>query len=181
MAVLTDLLFSAIGSHQANQQYGKIAADYTTAEKNATNAFAPYASAGATGATNEQNMVTPGFAFSPADPSYAFRLNQGANVFDRSAAARGDLFSGGQTKALTRYGQDYASTEYGNEFARNATLAGQGLTAAQGDASAGFQGAAGRAGAYSAQAGNNSGFWGGLGASFNNGMNTAAAKFGYGG
>lgn len=52
------------------------------------------------------------------DPSYQFRLQQGTNALDRSAASRGMSNSGAQLKALTRYGQDYASTEYGNAYNR---------------------------------------------------------------
>lgn len=52
------------------------------------------------------------------DPSYAFRMQQGQQALERSAAARGGLNSGAALKALTRYGQDYASTEYGNAYNR---------------------------------------------------------------
>lgn len=52
------------------------------------------------------------------DPSYQWRLGQGQQALERSAAARGGLNSGAALKALTRYGQDYASTEYGNAYNR---------------------------------------------------------------
>lgn len=75
-----------------------------------------------------------------ADPGYAFRMAEGQKALERSASARGSLFSGGQLKALTRYGQDMGSQEYGNaynrwnndqttRFNRLATLAGIGQTA----------------------------------------------------
>lgn len=53
-----------------------------------------------------------------ADPGYGFRLSEGVNALDKSAAARGSLFSGAQGKALTRYGQDYGSNEYANAYNR---------------------------------------------------------------
>ncbi len=81
--------------------------------------------------------VTPGqlaseqFNFE-ADPGYAFRLAEGMKALEQSAAARGNLLSGGTGKALQRYGQGLASQEYQNAFARfqadraaRAALAGQ--------------------------------------------------------
>lgn len=69
------------------------------------------------------------------DPSYQFRLQEGINALDRSAAARGRLQSGAQAKAVTRYGQDLASQEYQNAFSRalttNQTNNASGLAAVQ--------------------------------------------------
>jgi hypothetical protein len=53
-----------------------------------------------------------------ADPGYAFRLSEGQQALDRSAAARGGLISGGALKAATRYGQNMGSQEYTNAFNR---------------------------------------------------------------
>lgn len=55
------------------------------------------------------------------DPSYQFRLQQGVNALDMSAAAKGRLLSGAQDKAITEYGQNLASEEYGNAFNRALT------------------------------------------------------------
>jgi hypothetical protein len=52
------------------------------------------------------------------DPGYAFRLKEGQQALDRSAAARGGLISGAALKAATRYGQDMGSQEYTNAFNR---------------------------------------------------------------
>jgi hypothetical protein len=52
------------------------------------------------------------------EPGYDFRLNEGNQALDRSASARGNLFSGAQAKALTDYNQDFASNEYGNAYNR---------------------------------------------------------------
>jgi hypothetical protein len=52
------------------------------------------------------------------DPGYQFRLQQGQQALQRSAAAKGDLLSGGTAKALEQYGQDYASNEYQNTYNR---------------------------------------------------------------
>lgn len=63
------------------------------------------------------------------DPGYQFRMDEGIRALDRSAAARGVLNSGGQGRALVRYGQDYASNEYQNVYNRLATIAGYGNAA----------------------------------------------------
>jgi hypothetical protein len=56
--------------------------------------------------------------FSPSDPSYQFRLQQGQQAVERSAAAKGLLGSGNVLQELTQYGQGMASTEYQNQFTR---------------------------------------------------------------
>jgi hypothetical protein len=55
------------------------------------------------------------------DPGYGFRLKEGQQALDRSAAARGGLISGGALKAAQRYGQDMGSQEYMNAFNRYQT------------------------------------------------------------
>ena len=52
------------------------------------------------------------------DPGYKFRLDQGSQALERSAAARGGLLSGGHLKDLTDYQQGVASQEYGNAYNR---------------------------------------------------------------
>lgn len=52
------------------------------------------------------------------DPGYDFRLREGIKALDRSAAARGNLFSGSTGKALAQYGQDYGSNEFMNAYNR---------------------------------------------------------------
>jgi len=52
------------------------------------------------------------------DPGFQFRLQQGQQALQRSAAARGGLLSGGTAKALTDYNQQSASNEYGNVYNR---------------------------------------------------------------
>ena len=75
-----------------------------------------------------------------ADPGYQFRMQQGQQALERSAAARGGALGGGALKSLTRYGQGVASEEYGNaynrfnndrttRFNRLSSLAGMGQTA----------------------------------------------------
>lgn len=52
------------------------------------------------------------------DPGYQFRLSQGTDAIQKSAAAQGLLRSGGTLKDILNYGQGLASQEYGNVFNR---------------------------------------------------------------
>jgi hypothetical protein len=56
--------------------------------------------------------------FSPDDPSYQFRFQQGQQAAERSLAARGLLNSGNAAIELQQYGQGAASQEYGAQFSR---------------------------------------------------------------
>ena len=91
-----------------------------------------------------------------SDPGYQFRLKQGGQALERSAAARGGLNSGALGKALAQYGQEMGSNEYGNAYNRwnndrsqrfnmLSSLSGMGQTAA------------GTIGQYGANAANNMG------------------------
>lgn len=82
------------------------------------------------------------------DPGYDFRMQQGQQALERSAAARGGALSGGALKDLTRFGQGVASDEYQNSynrfnadrdrrFNRLSALAGVGQTATRDVASMG--------------------------------------------
>ena len=53
-----------------------------------------------------------------ADPGYGFRMKEGMQALERSAAARGGLLSGTTLKGIQRFGQDLASTEYQNAYNR---------------------------------------------------------------
>jgi len=53
-----------------------------------------------------------------ADPGYQFRLQEGIDALDQSAASRGRTQSGAQGKAIAGYAGDMASQEYSNAFNR---------------------------------------------------------------
>lgn len=91
--------------------------------------------------TNLQPFQAPTGATEQNDPGYQFRLQQGQQALDNSAAAKGSLLSGNTLEAQQQYGQNYASNEYGNVYNRAfgqyqqnynqlAGLAGTGQTAA---------------------------------------------------
>lgn len=82
---------------------------------------APYRQAGAAALGQMQDPSFQhdfGAADFQADPGYQFRMQQGTDAIQRSAAALGSLGSGSTLKALTNYSQDYASNEYQNAYSR---------------------------------------------------------------
>ncbi len=70
-------------------------------------------------------------------PGYQFRMQEGLNTLDQSAAARGGLLSGRHLRSATQYGQDYASNEYNNRFNQLQALSGGGQAAASNTQNAG--------------------------------------------
>lgn len=62
--------------------------------------------------------------FTPNDPSYKFRFDQGQQALERSAAAKGFLGSGNMLQELQNYGQGMASQEYQNQYNRLLPLTG---------------------------------------------------------
>ncbi|AXI01431.1 hypothetical protein [Aquirhabdus parva] len=85
----------------------------------------PYAAAGttATGQLNQgltDGSLTRSFGAGDftADPGYQFRLDQGMNGIQQSAAAGGGLMSGATLKALQNNNSNLASQEYGNAYNR---------------------------------------------------------------
>jgi hypothetical protein len=63
------------------------------------------------------------------DPGYQFRLDQGMNALNKSAAAKGGTTSGNALAAATKYGQDMGSQEYQNAFNRQMQKVGIGYGA----------------------------------------------------
>lgn len=88
----------------------------------------PYGTVSLNG-SNWKGDQADAFSRFQTDPGYQFRLTQGVNALNNSAAARGSSLSGAQRKALTEYGQNYGSQEYGNYFNRLAGVSGQGMSA----------------------------------------------------
>lgn len=100
----------------------------------------------------QANNVPLNFTYNSmtADPGYKFRQDQANKAIERSAAARGGLFSGGTMRSLSQLNQEMASQEYGNAYnrastARNdhlnrlASMAGLGQTTAANLGNAGQQ------------------------------------------
>jgi hypothetical protein len=88
-----------------------------------------FESAPAAPAEDTRTPLTPGTVGGfEGSPGYQFRLQQGVDAIDSSAAARGLLRSGRRLKALTEFGQDIGAEEFGAEFNRLAAIAGIGET-----------------------------------------------------
>jgi hypothetical protein len=99
---------------------------YDTAKAN----YQPYTELGQQGIAGLGNLSSNPSSALQADPGYQFRLDQGMQALQRSAAARGGLLSGGTLKGLTDYSQGQASQEFGNAWNRQAGLAQMGQQAA---------------------------------------------------
>lgn len=65
------------------------------------------------------------------DPGYQFRFQEGTEAVEKSAAARGGLYSGRAMKELERFGQDLASQQYQQTLANYGSMVGMGYPATQ--------------------------------------------------
>jgi hypothetical protein len=68
------------------------------------------------------------------DPGYQAQFNAGVGALDRSATARGGLYSGAAMKGLQDYGQQFARTAFNDRINQLSGFSGQGLQAAGGAA-----------------------------------------------
>lgn len=130
---------SAVGTIVGMDASRKAAHQQEDAAAAAAAGFEPYKKAGVNALRNLEDRINAGPGEFTKSPGYDFRLQQGVNALDRSAAARGKLLSGSQAKAITQYGQDYGSSEYQNwlnQWYQSLTpyqnLASTGLNAASG-------------------------------------------------
>lgn len=87
--------------------------------------FAPWRDAGQVALTQIQKGIQDG-SFEVGrvdvtqDPGYQFRMDQGVEALDKSAASRGRLLSGAQQKGVNAYAQNMGSQEYANAYSRQA-------------------------------------------------------------
>jgi hypothetical protein len=104
--------------------------EYKSAYSDAQDIYKPYNALGEQSATmlksgtadyNSQLLRKFGANDFQEDPGYKFRLAQGQNAIEGSAAARGGLLSGATMKAMNEYGQNFASDEYQNAYDRYGT------------------------------------------------------------
>lgn len=118
---------SANSAQNAADTESNAANNATTAEQNQYNQTradtAPYRASG-TAALSQLNQQLPDLTrnFSAADfqtdPGYAFNLQQGQQAIQRSAGAKGGLYSGDTMKALDSYTQGQAANQYQNAYSR---------------------------------------------------------------
>jgi hypothetical protein len=160
-AVVGGVVSSSAAGKAADAQTAaaQMSTDEQRREFDATQAnLKPFRDAGLSVLPELQSGTAPGGEFNrnftladfTKDPGYQFRMDQGQQALERSAAAGGGLLSGGTGKALQQYGQDYASGEYSNtynrfnndqttRFNRLSALAGTGQTATNTVATLGAQ------------------------------------------
>lgn len=126
-------------------------AKYQTDLTGYANAFDPYISGGGR-ATNQlyallglsgQDAANTARETFQTSPGYDFQMDQGIGALDRSAAARGMLNSGRQSKDLMRFGQGLANQDYRNYLSDLTGLGNQGYSATGAKTSTLAQGAGG--------------------------------------
>jgi hypothetical protein len=125
-------IITSQGAKSAAQTQADAANNATAAQQEALNKQLelqqPFVTSGTTAVNQLSAMTQPGgaatreFAYDPfnyqADPGYAFRLKEGMNAMNATAAARGGLISGNALRAGQRFGQEMGSQEYGAAFNR---------------------------------------------------------------
>lgn len=104
-------------------------AQQEAAAKNAA-MYQPYMDYGKSNLDTLNKLNAGNFESFFVDPSYTFTRDQGIGAIDASASARGNLFGGGTSTDLARFGAGLAAQEYGNYYNRVANAANVGLTAA---------------------------------------------------
>lgn len=102
---------------------------YKTWFDNGTGASNMYANALGLNGAGGSDMARSAFR---ASPGYDWRVQQGMDALNRSAAARGNLAGGGQSIALQDYGQKQASQEWANWLQGLNTASTQGMASATG-------------------------------------------------
>lgn len=92
--------------------------------------YQPYMDFGKNNLKTLEQLNAGNFSSFFTDPSYTFTRDQGIGAIDASASSRGNLFGGGTSTDLARFGSGLASQEYGNFYNRIASGANMGLNAA---------------------------------------------------
>jgi hypothetical protein len=74
-------------------------------------------------------LAAPDYSAFYQSPDYQFRMGQGLNAVQGSAAAQGGLYSGNALRSINDYAQGTAAGEFGNYVNRQLALAGMGQAA----------------------------------------------------
>lgn len=90
----------------------------------------PYIDAGSSSLAQIQKLNSGDYSSFTASPDYQFTRDQGMQGLDRSAAARGSLYSGGHSADVLNYASGLASQNYNQYYNRLAGLAQSGQNAA---------------------------------------------------
>ncbi len=90
----------------------------------------PYADAGKSALYGLAALNNGDYSDFKESPDYQFSLTQGLQGLDRSAAARGSLFSGGHSADITNYAEGLANQNYNSYYNKLAGLAQLGQSSA---------------------------------------------------
>ncbi len=145
----------AAAQEQAANKLANAGQTYNTNLQGISQAYNPYVQGGQKATNtlydlyglNGQGAAQNAFGNFQTSPGYQFRMDQGTQALDRSAAARGYLNSGRNIKDLERFGQGIGSGEYGNYLAGLQGLGNQGYSATGAQAGLQAQGEQGQLGA----------------------------------
>lgn len=128
---------------------------------------------------NGQPAATPEQLGFTTSPGYQFRLDQGVQAAERSAAARGLLGSGAAMKAVQRYGEGLAASEYGDWWNRLAGIAGVGQAATNTTVAAGQNATNGITSAIGAAGNARASSYANTGSAINSGLNNIMGAYLY--
>lgn len=98
-------------------------------DRTATN-LNPYINAGNSALTQLGALNSGDYSSFHQSPDYQFSLDQGMKALDRSAAARGSLYSGGHSADVLNYATGLADQNYNSYYGKLQQLAGMGSGAA---------------------------------------------------
>lgn len=185
---------AAVGSYAASRSSSRGAASGARSQERANQAAIdeqrrqydqtrqdqqPWLLAGQNALARQQQLLNGDYSGFYQSPEYQWTQQQGIQSLDRSAAARGSLYSGGADADRMRFSQGLASQEYGNFYNRLAGMSGTGQTTASNLGQLGANMASNigqsyqnmgnaRASAYQTQGNNNAQMIGSLTGQFNN-------------
>ena len=140
----------------------------------------PWMGAGTNALAQMQQLNAGDFSSFRQSPDYQFAFDQGLQATDRSAAARGGLFSGGHSADLQAFGQGLASQQYGNYYNRLASLAGVGQQTAGQIGQFGAQNAANQGNALMSAGNARASAYGQQANAWNNALAGVGSAVGYG-
>lgn len=137
-AVASNSASNKAANAQKHAADGAIAATQQNYSNTAAN-LNPYIDAGKGALTGIQSLNSGDYSGFKESPDYQFALTQGLQGLDRSAAARGSLYSGGHSADVMGFAQGLASQNYNGYYSKLAGLAntGQGAAANLGSVGAG--------------------------------------------
>jgi hypothetical protein len=104
-------------------------ADWTRLNELMARNMAEYGANNPTPQGGGNQLASPDYSAFYQSPDYQFRMGQGLDAVQGSAAAQGGLYSGNALRGINDYAQGTAAGEFGNYVNRQLALAGMGQAA----------------------------------------------------